>query len=76
MTISVVDAGRAKSVGRSRWTHPPPNYSHTSPTPVDTKSRRLGHGRENVTAPATLAAGDRFSTKMRLLGLPIGSPAP
>ena len=71
MTISVIDAG-ARQV--SRWVEVAAPAAELFAYVADPRRHHEVDGsgtvRENITAPATLAVGDRFSTKMRLLGLP------
>ena len=71
MTISVIDAG-ARQV--SRWVEVAAPAAELFAYVADPRRHHEVDGsgtvRENITAPATLAVGDRFSTEMRLLGLP------
>jgi hypothetical protein len=71
MTISVVDAG-PRQVSRSVEVAAPAAelFAYVADPRRHQEVDGSGTVRENVKAPATLAAGERFSTKMRLLGLP------
>jgi uncharacterized protein YndB with AHSA1/START domain len=71
MTISVVDVG-PRQVSRSVEVAAPAEELFAIVADPRRHSEIDGSGtvRENIVAPAKLAAGDRFSTKMRMLGLP------
>jgi uncharacterized protein YndB with AHSA1/START domain len=71
MTISVVDAG-PRQVGRSVEVSAPAAelFAYVADPRRHEEVDGSGTVRENVSAPAELAVGERFSTKMRMLGLP------
>ena len=71
MTISVVDAG-PRRVSRSVEVAAPAEELFAIVADPRRHSEIDGSGtvRVNIAAPAKLAAGDRFSTKMRMFGLP------
>jgi uncharacterized protein YndB with AHSA1/START domain len=71
MTISVVDAG-PRRVSRSVEVAAPAEELFAIVADPRRHSEIDGSRtvRENIAAPAKLAAGDRFSTKMRMFGLP------
>ena len=71
MTIFVVDAG-PRQVSRSVEVAAPAAELFALVADPRRHHELDGSGtvRENVAAPAKLAAGDRFSTKMRMFGLP------
>jgi uncharacterized protein YndB with AHSA1/START domain len=71
MTISVVDAG-PRQVSRSVEVAAPAAelFAYVADPRRHEEVDGSGTVRENVKAPAELAVGDRFSTKMRMLGLP------
>jgi hypothetical protein len=71
MTISVVDAG-PRQVSRSVEVAAPAAelFAYVADPRRHQDVDGSGTVRENVIAPATFAAGERFSTKMRMLGLP------
>lgn len=71
MTISVIDAG-PRQVSRSVEVAAPAAelFAYVADPRRHQEVDGSGTVRENVKAPPTLAAGERFSTKMRLLGLP------
>ena len=71
MTISVIDAG-ARQV--SRWVEVAAPAAELFAYVADPRRHHEVDGSgtvfENIAAPAKLAAGERFSTKMRMFGLP------
>jgi uncharacterized protein YndB with AHSA1/START domain len=71
MTISVVDAG-PRQVSRSVEVAAPAAelFAYVADPRRHHEVDGSGTVRENITAPAKLAAGDRFATKMRMFGLP------
>ncbi|GLB81953.1 MULTISPECIES: SRPBCC family protein [Mycobacterium] len=71
MTITVVDAG-PRRVSRSVEVGAPAAELFAMAADPRRHSELDGSGtvRDNVTAPATLAEGSKFSTKMKMLGLP------
>jgi uncharacterized protein YndB with AHSA1/START domain len=71
MTISVIDAG-ARQVSRSVEVAAPAAelFAYVADPRRHQEVDGSGTVRENVKAPPELAVGDRFSTKMRMLGLP------
>jgi uncharacterized protein YndB with AHSA1/START domain len=71
MTISVIDAG-VRQVSRSVEVAAPAAelFAYVADPRRHHEVDGSGTVHENVTAPAKLAAGDRFSTKMRMFGLP------
>jgi uncharacterized protein YndB with AHSA1/START domain len=71
MTISVVDAG-PRQVSRSVEVAAPAAelFAYVADPRRHHEVDGSGTVRQNITAPAKLAAGDRFSTKMRMFGLP------
>ena len=71
MTISVVDAG-PRQVSRSVEVAAPAAelFAYVADPRRHQEVDGSGTVRENVKAPPELAVGDRFSTKMRMLGLP------
>ena len=71
MTISVVDSG-PRQVSRSVEVAAPAEELFAIVADPRRHCEIDGSGtvRENIAAPAKLAAGDRFSTKMRMFGLP------
>ncbi|MDT5015422.1 MAG: hypothetical protein QOD39_1582 [Mycobacterium sp.] len=71
MTISVVDAGR-RQVSRSVEVAAPAAelFAYVADPRRHQEVDGSGTVRENITAPAEIAVGERFSTKMRMLGLP------
>jgi uncharacterized protein YndB with AHSA1/START domain len=71
MTISVVDAG-PRQVSRSVEVAAPAAelFAYVAGPRRHYEVDGSGTVRGNITAPAKLAAGDRFSTKMRMFGLP------
>jgi hypothetical protein len=71
MTISVIDAG-VRQVSRSVEVAAPAAelFAYVADPRRHHEVDGSGTVHENITAPAKLAAGDRFSTKMRMFGLP------
>jgi uncharacterized protein YndB with AHSA1/START domain len=71
MTISVVDAG-PRQVTRSVEVAAPAAelFAYVADPRRHQEVDGSGTVRENITAPAEIAVGERFSTKMRMLGLP------
>jgi uncharacterized protein YndB with AHSA1/START domain len=71
MTISVVDAG-PRQVSRSVEVAAPAAelFAYVADPRRHEEVDGSGTVRKNVSAPAELAVGERFSTKMRMLGLP------
>jgi uncharacterized protein YndB with AHSA1/START domain len=71
MTISVIDAG-ARQVSRSVEVAAPAAelFAYVADPRRHHEVDGSGTVRENIAAPAKLAAGERFSTKMRMFGLP------
>ena len=71
MTISVVDAG-PRQVSRSVEVAAPAAelFAYVADPRRHLEVDGSGTVCENITAPAKLATGERFSTKMRMLGLP------
>jgi uncharacterized protein YndB with AHSA1/START domain len=71
MTISVVDAG-PRQVSRSVEVAAPAAelFAYVADPRRHLEVDGSGTVRENITAPAKLAVGDRFSTKMRMFVLP------
>jgi uncharacterized protein YndB with AHSA1/START domain len=71
MTIFVVDAG-PRQVSRSVEVAAPPEelFAYVADPRRHSEVDGSGTVRDNIATPAKLAAGDRFSTKMRMFGLP------